>query len=203
MRQRAGDRGFTIVELAISMAIMLLVLTAVVFFANLIGKGNDAIERQDQFARNISTPLHVMDKALSQNVALIPSFTDPHTNITYSTTDLQSNTIVMRSPMDPDTRKFNIKAFIAQSDGRLVGITWIVDSTTGAVSTGSKVVWSETNSNVARSVPLFQIRDASNIATSVPNAANVVVKVVTSNTSSQMENTQEIDSERVVFFRNR
>lgn len=190
-------------ELMISLVIMLLILTTVAYFVNLAAKGNDAIERQTQFTQNISTPLHVMDKALSQNVALIPSFTDPYTNVTYTTTNLQSNSIVMRSPMNPDTRKFTIKAFMAQPDGGLVGMTWIVDSTTGAVSRGQRVVWSETNSNVARSVPLFQIRDASNVATTVAGAANVVVKIVTSNSSPQLSNTREIDSERVIFFRNR
>lgn len=203
MRMMRKEDGFTLVELMVSMSVMLLILAAVVAFNAAANKGSDVLERQSQFAKDVSSPMHVMDKAISQNVKILSSFTDPNTNITYTTTNLQSNTLVVRGPINPDTRKYKIQVFSAHSDRRLTENRFTVDSVSGTVARGVETVWSESVANVPESVPLFQIRDASNVATVTAAASNVVIKIVTSNTSRNIGNTDDLESERVVYFRNR
>lgn len=181
-----SDRGISLAELLVTVSLLFVVLTLVYFSVDTLTRANDVTDRQAQFARDIATPLHAMDKVLCQNKALLNS----GTNVS------NEYQITARGPVTPGTNKFRRYIYAAGTDGRLT--EQIYDEQLGS-STSTLVktnVWSTANANRVKG-PMFTYLGPSGETTIPAGARSVLIKVWT------LHEGQYYSGERQVFFRNR
>lgn len=190
---RSADDGFSVAEMLVCIVLLVMVLGVVFVSTEALRAGADVTERQAQFSRDVATPMHVLDKVLSDNKALEH---DPLNGLV-----CDQYRLTMRSPKVPGSNTIERHVFWVRSDGRFTQEI-ITLSTTGVVQSRRTVVWTKTNSNVAKGRPAFVYR-APNAAgtseeTTIPPAArSVVIELWTSSDG------MDYSATRRVFFRNR
>lgn len=181
-----SDRGFTIAELMISVTVLLFVLSSVYFIVGMVNAAGDVTDRQTLLVREVTTPLHVMDKVLSQNKAI--------ENSGSSVSD--AYTLTARSPVDPATHTFTRHIFTAGTDGRLTETVYSQAVGSSTQTLVRNVEWSTHNTN-RTSGPLFSYVGSSGESTPAAQARAVIVQIWAE------EEGRSVTGKRQVFFRNR
>jgi len=188
---RSNDSGFTVAELLVAVALLGIIISVSFLAMQVVRSSNDVTERQAQFSRNVSTPLHVMDKVLSQNRAI--------ENGGGRVSD--AYTVTTRSPLNPDTSTYTRHIFSAGADGSLTERVWRVSVANGSEQLIKTNVWSTENANRAGGVvkgALFRYLDANGAtAADVTQARSVLVEVWTENDGRYFRDRRQI------YFRNR
>lgn len=182
-----SDKGISLAELLVTVSLMFVILSMAYMATDAIGKSNRVSQRQAQFAREVTTPLHVMDKVLSQNKALLHNGT---TNIS------DDYTLSTRGPVQPGTSQFRRYVYSAGTDGRLVERIYN-ETLSGTTSTLAKTnVWSTSNANRTQG-PMFTYIGPSGETTVPAGATSVLVRIWTVNEGKYYS------GERQIYFRNR
>lgn len=183
-----GDKGFSVAELLVGMAIMSLVTVVMFMATHVVDVGGKVTREEATFARDISSPLHVMDKSLSQNKAI------EHNGTTFIS---NGYTITARGPLDPTTKRYRRHVYSVDSTGRLIETTYEVRWGQAPVRI-NQYTWSEKNANLRKGKgPVFTYLDQSGQTTAPAGARSVLIELWS-----------EIDGDymvgrRQVFFRNR
>jgi hypothetical protein len=181
-----SDTGFTVAELLVSVSLLMIVLTMVYFTVEAVEVSGRVTDRQSQFALNVTTPLHAMDKVLSQNKAI--------ENGSGFTSD--SYTLTLRSPVQPGTTTYTRHVYSAGTDGQL--IERVYRGTLGSTSTTliRTKVWSKTNANRSKGAMFTYLGPDG--STSAPTDARSVIVNVWAGKDGQF-----YSGRRQVYFRNR
>lgn len=170
----------------VTVSLLFVVLGLVYYSMDGIQRSSVVTERQSQFAREVTTPLHAMDKVLCQNKALLNGGA-------YLSDGYQ---ITARGPVTPGTNNFRRHVYAAGTDGTLT--ERVYDEQLGsATSTLVRTkVWSTSNANRVKG-PMFVYLGPSGETTIPAGARSVLIKVWTVNDG------RYYSGERQVFFRNR
>ncbi|MDA3935493.1 MAG: prepilin-type N-terminal cleavage/methylation domain-containing protein [Actinomycetota bacterium] len=180
------DDGFSLTELLVVLTLMG-VLFAVSYGGILATyKGREVSDRQAYFASEISTPLSVSEKILTQAI----SIESPGDYTITVLTDRDNDNVVERH------------TFTADAQGRFTERVWLTDQFRNNTSLLDSNIWSTSNVNVAEGQELFYYYDSAdqritNMA-SVPADARYVIL----NISVEYDEDIFGDS-RTVLFRNR
>lgn len=188
-----SEKGFTLTELVIVLSVMGFLISAVYMFVQAIDVGQDVTNRQVQFSNDIATPLHRIDKFLSQN-----------TKVENNGVQISNGyTLTAKGPMDPDSYVYERRTFNVSTDKKLTESVWKINGRTGAVISQRVNVLSTSNANRERG-QMFRYMDASGETTTSPiGAASVEVEVWSENQSLQLNNMKYFHSKRLIYFRNR
>lgn len=184
--RRGHDGGFTSTELLVVLALMGVVFSVGFSAVQLVSASSRVGETQSVMAREVATPLHIMDKVISQNKQIYN--TSPWVSDGYN--------LIVRNPKAPTMTAYTVYSFSVTSDGRLIQRNYNQATLTSQPTFTSSRVWSTHNANVAKGVPVFTYM--SNGATTTPTAANTVVVTLWA-----QSNGKEVSSSRQIFFRNR
>lgn len=182
-----SEEGFSIAELLVTVTVLFLVLASVYFIAGAVQASGRVTDRQTTLIRDVTTPLHEMDKVLSQNKAIENSggfVSDAYT-------------LTARTPVTPGTNVFYRHIFTATSDGKLTENVYrqVIGQTTQTLVRSS--VLSTKNSNVSRGGAMFTYLGASGETTPAAQARSVIVNI------SVDTDGRNQSGQRQVFFRNR
>lgn len=180
------DAGFTIAELLVSVSLLFIVLGMVFITVEGISTANATTERQSKIAREISTPLDIIDKVLSQNKAL-------ENGGAYLS---DAYTISARSPVDPRTQRLTHHIFSAGTDGRLTETVYTQAAGSPSTTLLRTTVWSKSNANRTQG-PLFTYLGPSGETTAPAVARSVIVKMWVK------DGDRYVFGARQIFFRNR
>lgn len=176
------DRGFTLTELLVVLALMGFVIGAAYMALDFTYRAQAVAETQSDFARSVAGPLNVMDTAFSQNTLLT------------GTTPFDPYFATIRLPADY-AGIAQERTYTAGSDGTLVERVYQVSGTNKTLL--RTAVWATTNSNRQLAKPMFLYFRGSVPATNAATADNVVIDVWTVREGRQFHDT------RRVHFRNR
>lgn len=187
------DEGFSVAEMMVCMVLLLVILGVVFVGAEALRAGADVTERQAQFSRDVATPLHAVDKAVSQNKALEH---DPLNGLV-----CDQYRLTMRMPKKQGANFYTRHYFQARSDGRFTQEI-VSYNLTGTVLSRRLIVWSRTNANVAKGRPAFVYRAPNAAGTSEettvpPGARSLIVELWST------KDGVDYSATRRVFFRNR
>jgi len=181
-----SDRGFTVAELLVAMSLLMIILSMVFYAMQAVQISGEVTDRQSLLARDITTPLHEMDKVLSQNKALENGggyLSDGYT-------------LTARGPVTPGTTSYQRYVYTAATDGTLT--ERVYRGTLG--SAGSTLertrVWSNNNSNRAKG-PMFTYIGPSGETTVPAGARSILVQVWA------RADGRDYSGRRQVYFRNR
>lgn len=178
-----SDEGFTLTEMLVVVTIMGVVLAAAIAAASIVESSNEVTIRQAQFSSDVSSPLHVMDKAFSQN-----------TTITAGT----AYSVTMQMPRETGSTTYKRYIFEATTAGQITQSVYQVSNSTGIATLANTHVWSSNNVNRSGNHALFTWIKADGTQTNLPSQANsVIIEVFTDNDG------HEFTGKRQVFFRNR
>jgi prepilin-type N-terminal cleavage/methylation domain-containing protein len=184
---RRRDEGFSVAELLVALSIMGIIMVVMFMATQVVDVGGKVTRKQSAFTRDISSPLHVMDKRLSQNKAI-------ENNATYISNAYQ---ITSRGPLNPTTKKYRRHVYAVDSLGRLVETTYEVAWGAAPVKV-NEYTWTDRNANLRLAKgPVFTYLDASGVTTVPAGARSVLIELWS-----------EVDGDymvgrRQVFFRNR
>jgi prepilin-type N-terminal cleavage/methylation domain-containing protein len=182
MRLR-DDSGLSLTELLVVLALMGMVLATVYLGINFGYRAQAVAETQTHFAKEISAPLRVMDKAFSQS-------TVPPTGTAYN-----EYLVRLRMPIDHVPGRIIEHEYEATADGRLLQRVYQIS---GANRTLLRTVtWSKTNTNRAVGQAMFTYFRSTTPTTNVVAANNVLITLTTEYGG------QVYRDRRRVFFRNR
>jgi prepilin-type N-terminal cleavage/methylation domain-containing protein len=181
-----NDKGFTLPELLVGMTLMVLLIGIIFFAVQTIEVSGKTTQRQAIVAREISTPLHAMDKVLCQNKAILNSGSDVS----------DAYTLTVRSPVAYGTKDFTRHIYTVTTDGKLMETVYRHTlNATGATLLRTKV-WSDSNVNRSKG-PAFVYLGSDGLPTTPQTAASVTVELWASNDG------QVFSGKRHVYFRNR
>lgn len=181
-----SDRGISLAELLVSVALIFVVVAMAYMATDAVQKSNAVSNRQAQYSREVATPLHVMDKVLSQNKALLNAGA-------YISNDYVLTT---RGPVQPGTTAYRRYVYRASTDGRLTEQIY-AENIGSATSTLIKTnLWSSNNANYAKG-PMFTYLGPSGETTIPAGANSVLVRIWTVNEGKYYS------GERQIYFRNR
>jgi prepilin-type N-terminal cleavage/methylation domain-containing protein len=181
-----SDKGFTVAELLVSMSLLLIVLSMVYYSTQAIEISGRVSDRQALFSRDISTPLHTMDKVLSQNKAIENS----------GGTISDGYTLTTRTPVKPGTNVYHRYVYSAGTDGRLTERVYRMNTGSTTATLLRTKVWSDANANRARGA-MFTYLGGSGETTAPANARSVIVQVWATTDG------RYFSGRRQIFFRNR
>jgi prepilin-type N-terminal cleavage/methylation domain-containing protein len=177
------DSGFTLAEVMVVLLILGVLMTAMYAGLHVAQGGVNIAMREGQMQQEIGSPLHIMDKWLSQNQLI--EFGDGYT-------------LVFHSPTDALTHTYLRYVIGVDGAGKLTDTVDLIDISTGTVTRQSSGVWSRTNQNRALSKPMFTYYDESGMTTTTVTAARAVSVEIWSKTDGRL-----ISGKRQIYFRNR
>lgn len=198
MRWLRDDRGYTLAELLVVMALMVIVLTVAYAVFDVTSTGTKASDRESFIAHEIGAPLGSAERLLMQNSRLYNGWV-AELNRTVTPTDYL---ISFTTDQDSDN-SWEMHIIEVTADGRLVMTSREEsDSPTPRVS-----VWSDHNFNQPRpsivqtGTPLFTYYDANDIKITEEinyfTARRVTVTIVTEYDGKRFSDSRD------VLFRNR
>lgn len=187
MGRHPHDDGMSVAELLVAVTVLLIVLGLTYYGVQAIQVSGKVTERQAQFATEISTPLHEMDKILSQNKVIENS----------GTRLSDGYKITVRQPTAPGTSNFERHVFQATTDGKLVHTVERQNLLSGAVTPLRTRIMSTRNANRTQGELFRYVAGASGTPTTPVGADSVIVTIFTVNEG------QYFSGERRIFFRNR
>lgn len=182
----SSDKGISVAELLVSVSLLFVILSMAYMATDAVNRSNKVSDRQAQFAREVSTPLHVMDKVLSQNKALLNGGAYLSDNYTLTT----------RGPVTPGTTQYRRYVYSAGTDGRLVEQVYSENIGSAASTLIDTNVWSTTNANRLKG-PMFTYLGPSGETTIPAGAKSILVRIWTVNEGKYYS------GERQIYFRNR
>jgi prepilin-type N-terminal cleavage/methylation domain-containing protein len=187
MRRLSDDRGYSLAELMVVVALMGFVIAVTYMAINFVDRSTNIARTQDAFERTVSAPLEAMDVAFSQNTLIL---TDTVAPAGYS--------VVLRMPRLYEGTTILFRTFVATSDGRLMEYVYSVDPVSGARTYRRTTTWSSDNANQRLGKPMFVYYSEGDTQTTDPRyARSVAVSVWTEQDGKQFSDT------RRVYFRNR
>lgn len=186
IQDRAHQEGFSLTELMV-----VLILMGVLFAASYAGimatyQGREVSDRQAYFAREVSTPLSVSEKILSQAITI---------------ENAGEYTLTVLTDRDND-KVLERHTFTVDAQGRFVQEIWLTNSARVNTSHVDTNIWSTNIVNIAESQPLFyyygsdlaRIEDMALVADDVRSVdLNIAVKY----------DDVVFRGSRTIFFRNR
>jgi len=180
------QEGFSLTEL-----LVVLTLMGVLFAASYGGilttfKGREVSDRQAYFAREVSTPLLIAEKILSQAITI---------------EDAGDYTLTVLTDRDND-KVMERHIFTVDAQGRFIEEIWMTDSTRDNTALLDRNVWSTNIVNVAKSQSLFYYYDGD--LTRIDDVSLVSDEVKSVDVNIAVEYDGEVfRGTRTVFFRNR
>lgn len=181
-----SDRGFTLPELLVTISLLFLLLGAVFFALEGIEVSAQVSDRQAAFARDVSTPLHAMDKVLCQNKAILEG----------SGQVSDGYTLTSRSPVGYGTGSFTRHVYTFDEQGRFIEYVYRHTLTSTTATLIRTKVWSTNNGNRARG-PAFTYLGADGNPTTPSAARSVVVEIWAEHEG------RYYSGRRQIYFRNR
>lgn len=184
-RTRHTD-GFSLTELMV-----VLVLMGVLFAVSYGGlmatyKGREVSDRQANFAREVSTPLSVSEKILTQAMAI----EDPGEYTITVLTDRDNDNVVERH------------TFAVDAQNRFTEEIWLTDHFRTNTTLLDSNVWSTANVNIAEGQALFYYYDGDDQR--ITDMANVPAEVKYVDLNLVVEYDGQVFSDsRTIMFRNR
>ena len=181
-----SDRGFTLTELVVVLALMGFVLSVAYATFTLVRNGSDMSNRESVFGQEVGAPLDIAERLLTQQFAFDSAApgVGPYRCAFYTDRD-----------NDGRRERYVIEA---TADGRLVtSFTEEIDAPTPRTG-----VWSDRNFNVSDATPLFRYLDQAGVEITAMSdvyayARSVDVTIVT------REGGRTLSDTRRAFFRNR
>lgn len=164
MRWR-DDSGLSLTELIVVTALMGFVLGVVYLGQQFAYRAQDVADVQSRIARDISTPIRVLDKSFSQS--LVPPFG----------TAVEPYHVVLRMPVDYMPGQTYEYDYMATTDGRVVQTVYRISGTSRTVV--RQATLTEANANRALGVPLFTYYEGSDVTSNVITADSVVLEMCT------------------------
>lgn len=181
-----NEQGFTVTELLVSMSLLLVLLSMTYYAVEAVQASGRVTDRQVRLAQEVTTPLHAMDKVLSQNKAI--------ENGSGFVSD--AYTLTTRSPVQPGTTSFTRSVYTAGTDGRLIERVYRGSMGSGTTTLLRTKVWSTSNTNRTKGA-LFTYLGPSGETTTPAAARSVIIQVWAA------DDGKEYRGRRQVFFRNR
>lgn len=163
MRRLRDDSGLSLAELIVVVALMGVVLSVVYLGIRFAYRAQDIADTQAQFAKDISTPMRVLDQSFSQ------STTPPFGTVA------EPYHVRVRMPAEYVPGQTIEHDYSATSDGRLVQTVYKTVGTTTSVV--RQVTWSRNNANRSLGVPLFTYYEGSAASTSAVAADSVMIQI--------------------------
>lgn len=185
-RPNVNDYGFSLAELLVAVALLGMILAAVYAGVQVAQSGSRVATREAQFEQEVASPLHTMDKWLSQNKVLVSG---------------DNYGLTFKGPTDDITHRYNKYVVAAGTDGRLTEAVYAGNAATGVETLKSRGTWSTSNVNRARAKYLFTYLDA-NGNTLAPAAAPASARSVIVEVWASHEG-RDFSGKRQIFFRNR
>lgn len=181
MRRYSEETGFTLAELMVVLAVLGVIIAATYAGLLVAQGGTNIATREAQLEQEIGSPLHTMDKWLSQNTTI-------EAGDAYS--------LRFRMPLDPVTYTYRRYVVSADTTGRLGYVAYSVDMNGVATQVGSGA-WSTANANRTTSTPLFSFVNADGSASTPSSATAVIIEVRAEHDG------RTLYGKRQVYFRNR
>jgi len=181
-----SEKGFTLAEMLVVVSLLMVILTAVYYVSAAVRVSGEVTSRQALFTHDISSPLHVMDKVLSQNKAIESSggfVSDAYT-------------LTTRSPAKPGTSSYTRHVYSAGVDGTLTEKIYACTLGSATTSLVKTVEWSENNANRVKG-SMFTYLGPDGQTTTPANARSVIVQVWVQHDGKYYT------GKRQVYFRNR
>lgn len=176
------DSGLSLTELLVASALMVLVLGAVYLGLSFAYSAQHVAEDQAQRAREITSPLNMMDMSFSQSIPVAGTVANA-----YSAT--------ARMPADYSPGKTIEHVYAVASTGELTKSVYTIIGTTKTLQ--SRYILSESNVNMAKGRPLFRYLASGTATSSVNTADSMVIDLYVVNGG------KEYSDSRTIYFRNR